>query len=176
MLYFCSFWKEISTNNSVLLVSQILRLFDNILRPNEKYCLSVKASVSRNKFKCNHLKTKKYFINFFCISAIYINFEILWTKRSASEAISFWNYRLQKARLLKCLKSPVSEHLWTVNMLKGPNDCINLHGSVFFYISWSLRNEIRSKNFRLVISEIFRLFFNILTPDENYCLSVKASV
>ena len=28
-------------------------------------------------------------------------------------------------------KSPVSEHLWTVNMLKGPKDCLNLRGSIF---------------------------------------------
>ena len=41
------------------------------------------------------------------------------------------NYRLQKTWLLKCLKSPVSEHLWTVNMLKGPKHCLNLHGSTF---------------------------------------------
>ena len=43
----------------------------------------------------------------------------------------FWNYRLQKAALLKCLKSPLSEHLWTVHMLKGPKNCLNLHGSIF---------------------------------------------
>ena len=45
------------------------------------------------------------------------------------------NHRLQKAWLLKCLKSPVSENLWTVNMLKGPKHCLNLHGSnsvIFF--------------------------------------------
>ena len=25
----------------------------------------------------------------------------------------------------------MSEHLWTVNMLKGPKYCLNLHGSIF---------------------------------------------
>ena len=30
------------------------------------------------------------------------------------------SYRLQKTWLDKCLKSPVSEHPSTVNMLKGP--------------------------------------------------------
>ena len=29
----------------------------------------------------------------------------------------------KKAWLLKCLKSPVSEYLWRVNMLKGPKHC-----------------------------------------------------
>ena len=46
--YFChiflSLRKKISTKNSVLVVSEILRLFVNILPPNEMYCLSVKRS------------------------------------------------------------------------------------------------------------------------------------
>ena len=53
---------------------------------------------------------------------------------SASKIIFFWNYRLEKAELLKCQKSRMSEHLWTVNMLKGlkgPNHFLNLHGSIF---------------------------------------------
>ena len=45
--------------------------------------------------------------------------------------ISYWNYRLEKAELLKSPKNPVSEHLWTVNMLKGPKHCLNLDGSNF---------------------------------------------
>ena len=47
--YFChifrSLWEEMSSKNSVLVVSEILRLFVNILKPHEKYSLSVKASV-----------------------------------------------------------------------------------------------------------------------------------
>ena len=47
--YFChiflSLWKEISSKNSVLVDSEILRLFVNILTPDEKYSLSVKPSV-----------------------------------------------------------------------------------------------------------------------------------
>ena len=47
--YFChvflSFRKEIDSKISVLVVSKILRLFVNILPPNEMYCLSVKTSV-----------------------------------------------------------------------------------------------------------------------------------
>ena len=44
-LIFLSIWRKISSRNSVLVVSEILRLFTNILTPDEKYCLSVKASV-----------------------------------------------------------------------------------------------------------------------------------
>ena len=38
---------------------------------------------------------------------------------------------------------------------------------------WSLWKEIRSKNSVLVVSEILKMFVNILTPDEKYSLSVK---
>ena len=44
-LIFCPIWKEISSKNSVLVVSEILRLFVNILTPDDKYSLSVKAGV-----------------------------------------------------------------------------------------------------------------------------------
>ena len=46
----------------------------------------------------------------------------------------------------------------------------------FCHIFWSLINEISWENSFLIVAEILRLFFNILTPDEKYCLSVKASV
>ena len=45
-----------------------------------------------------------------------------------------WNFRLQKAGLLKNLKSPVSEHLWTVIMLKGSKHYLNLHVSIFVIV------------------------------------------
>ena len=45
--------------------------------------------------------------------------------------ISYWNYRLEKSDLLKSPKKPVSENLLTVNILKGPKHCLNLHGSIF---------------------------------------------
>ena len=64
-LIFWSLWNEVSSKNSVLVVSEILRLFVNILTLDEKYRLSVKASVSRNQFKCNYLKIKKYFFQVF---------------------------------------------------------------------------------------------------------------
>ena len=77
------------------------------------------------------LESKNIFWSFFSIFRIYIKFELLWKKRWASQAITFWNYRLEKVGFLKCLKSLLSEDLWTVNMLKVPKDCLNLHGSIF---------------------------------------------
>ena len=46
----------------------------------------------------------------------------------------------------------------------------------FSHIFWSLWKKISSKNSVLVVSEVLRLFVNILTPDEKSSLSVKASV
>ena len=47
--YFCHiFWsllEKMSSKNSVLLVSEILRVIRNILTPDEKYSLSVTATV-----------------------------------------------------------------------------------------------------------------------------------
>ena len=45
--------------------------------------------------------------------------------------IYLWNYKLEQVGLLKCLNSPVSEHLFIVNMFKDPKDYLNLHGSIF---------------------------------------------
>ena len=66
--YFCqifwSLWKKISSKNSVLIVSEILRHFVKILTPDDKYSLPVKANVYWNQFKCYYLIIKKYFLNF----------------------------------------------------------------------------------------------------------------
>ena len=58
-----SLWTKISSKHFVLLVFEILRLFVNILRPDENYSVSVKAI--SYQFKCNYLKIKKNFLNFF---------------------------------------------------------------------------------------------------------------
>ena len=46
----------------------------------------------------------------------------------------------------------------------------------FSHVFWSFWDEINSKGSFLVVSEILRLFVHILTPDEKYSLTVKASV
>ena len=81
-----------------------------------------------------------------------------------------------KSGLLKSLKSSVSAHLWTVNMLKSAKNCLNLHGSMFVIFFDHSETKGAPKSIFLLVSEIFRLFFNILTPDDKYCISVKASV
>ena len=133
--YFCHiFWSlcnEIWSENFLSVVFEIFRLFVNILTPNGKYSVSVKASVWRNQFKCYYLRIKKNFLNFFLHFPNLHKTPNTFKKRWAWEIICFCIYRLQKAALLKCPRSPVSEHLWTVNMLKGPKNSIYMHGSIF---------------------------------------------
>ena len=57
--------KKFNSKNCVLIVSEILRLFINILTTDDKYSLSVKACVYCNQFKCNFLEIQKCFQNFF---------------------------------------------------------------------------------------------------------------
>ena len=45
--------------------------------------------------------------------------------------MSFRNYRLRNTCFCKCLKSHVSAHPRTINMLKGPKHCCNLHDNSF---------------------------------------------
>ena len=74
----------------------------------------------------------------------------------------------KKTWLLKCLKNPVSEHLWTVSMLKGPKYILNEHGTIFQIFFLSLWYKISTKKLILVVSDILRLFVNMLTPDDKY--------
>ena len=68
------------------------------------------------------------------------------------------------------------QHLWTVNILKSPKDCLNHHASVFIIFFDHYEKKSVQKIFVLAVSQILRLFVNILTPDDMYSLSVKASV
>ena len=50
--------------------------------------------------------------------------------------------KLQTAKhAVRCLKSPVSGHLSTVNMLKGPKRLLNLHDSPFSMFFRTLRED-----------------------------------
>ena len=125
----------INLNDSIFVISfnqsETLRLFVNIFTPDDMYSLSVKAMFNATNSNATISKSENIFLFFFCIYGIYIKFEILWRKRWASEVICFRNYRLQNARLLQCIKSRVSEHLWSINMWKCPKHCLNLHSSIF---------------------------------------------
>ena len=83
--------------------------------------------------------------------------------------ISFWKYRMEKAELLKYPKSNCVRTLIDSQHVK-------LKETVLSYIFWSLGKKITSKNSFLEVFKLLGLFVNILTPDDKYSLSVKASV
>ena len=135
---FWSLWKYIILKNSFFVLYEILRLLVNILTPNDKCSLSVKRITDATNSNAFISKSKIICWIFCCISGIEMNVEILWKKRWASQVISFWNYRRDKARLLKCLKGCVPENFWTIIILKCQKDCLNVDGSIFvilFHIS-----------------------------------------
>ena len=120
------------SKTSFLEVSEILRLFLTIVTPYNMYILSVKASVYRNQFRCNYLTTKKSFLNFFLhfqdLHKILNAFKKqVQPERWFLSKIIAW----KKRSYLSAQKATVSEHLWTVNMLKGPKHCLNMDGSIF---------------------------------------------
>ena len=113
-----------------------------VLSHNQSECLMqpIQMQLSQNQ---------KIFAQFFsAFPESTKNLEYFQRKRWASEVICFWNYKQQKAGLLKCLKSPVSENLWTVNMLKGPKHCTNLYGSIFVTFLITLKqNRVEKLSF-----------------------------
>ena len=106
--YFChifwSLWNKMSLKKSFLVVSEILRLFVKILAPNDNHSLSVKASVKHSQFKCNDLKIKKSFLNFFFICKIYIKLAILWKKKKSWTLFLFEIIDCQKRGYLNAKK------------------------------------------------------------------------
>ena len=113
---------------------------------------------------------------FFCISGIYIKFGILSKKSCVSEVISVWNYWLENAELLKCPKSHRVRTLTDSQDFKGSETLLKSARQYFDDLFWTLWKKISSKNSFSEVPEILRLFVIILTPDNKYILSVKASV
>ena len=73
-------------------------------------------------------------------------------------------------------KKPSVRTLIDSQHIKGSERLLKSARQYFCHIFWSLQKEISCKNSVLIVSKILRMFVNILTPDEKYRLSVKASV
>ena len=74
---------------------------------------------------------------------------------------------------------PIKSPLRTLIESHHVNVSERLHKSArqyFCHIFGSLLKQFSSKNFLLVVSEIMRLFVNILAPIDKHSVSVKASV
>ena len=73
-------------------------------------------------------------------------------------------------------KKPRVRTLIDSHHVKGSEILLKSARQNFPQIYWSLWTKITSKNSILVVSQILRLFVNILTTDEKYSFSLKAGV
>ena len=73
-------------------------------------------------------------------------------------------------------KNPRVRKLMAGQHVKGSESCLTLHGSIFMIFFDHSEVKISWKSSVLVVSEIRRLFVNLLTPDEKYYLSEKTGV
>ena len=81
-----------------------------------------------------------------------------------------------KSWVTEMSKNPRVKTLMHSQHVKGSETHLTSAWKYFRDIFLSFRKKISAKNFVLVVSEIFRLFVNILAPNEMSCVSVKASV
>ena len=108
-----------------------------------------------NQFKCSYLTNKKHSQFLAAFVKFTSDFKIL-KKRSASSVMHFQNYRLRNKWLVKCFKSPVLEQPSTVNMIKCPKHCWNLHGGCFIILfHQSERTSVRKSLPFLMTSILF---------------------
>ena len=77
--------------------------------------------------------------------------------------VCLWNFSLKLVGLLKNLKSPVSEHLLTVNILKGSETVLKPAEQYFCHIFWCLWKEIGWKIFFSSISNLETVCYHIDT-------------
>ena len=69
-------------------------------------------------------------------------------------------------KLVKCLKSLVSEHLAKINMLNSQKNCTTaLPSDCFITLA-----KVELETVRLSVSEILGVFVNTLTADDTYSL------
>ena len=144
---------------SLLVISEILGSFVHTITADDKYSLVI-VSIATNWNTIIEEQTKSFWI-FICICKIYIKFWIFWKTRWPSFLMYFRKNGLQMASLDKCRKSPVSEHRWTVNILKDPKHCKNLLGSTFIrFCHHSERNGVRK-----CLSKWYLKFYSSLWTD-----------
>ena len=89
-------------------------------------------------------------------------------KRRVSSPNYYRNYSIRKRCLLKRLKGVASAHHSIINVSTGSKHCSSSQRHHYFHIFPWIRDKLSWKKSPLVISEIFRLFVNTLTPDEKY--------
>ena len=87
------------------------------------------------QFKFNYLRIKNFYTNFSAFLKFTSNFEYFEKKRWLASLIYLW-----KTWWIKCLTNPVLEHALTVNTLKGPKHCPNLHDRALIIFFLTLKD------------------------------------
>ena len=127
----------------LVMISEILELFVDTLAVNDKYFLRNRGNLPQPILM--QLSNKQITFSRFLAPV----FKSTWRlkhveKRMTLIAYLFWKLQTVKYVVKKCLKSPVSEHPLTVNMLEGPKRCWNLHDSIFIIFCYhSEGNRVR---------------------------------
>ena len=84
-----------------------------------------------NMFRCKYLRKKKVFLNIFLHFRSLDSILKIFKKKVTLIADVILNLRTPKMWLDKCLKSPVSEHPSTSNMVNGSKHSWNLNYGTF---------------------------------------------
>ena len=126
---FLSLWKKWSWKMSLSVISEILGLsLTHWLQMTT--ILFMKVEIYHNQFKCNYVR-KKNFSPHFLIQFWNLN-QILNILKKKDDPQSLC---VPKMWLDKSLKTSVSEHRFTINMVKGTKECRNLYWGTFIQIS-----------------------------------------
>ena len=121
---------QLSREKSLFLTCEILGLPVNTFAAAEKDPV-LHRLIKKYQFRCNYLRNKNLFLNFF-LHFWNLN-EIL---KILTKKMTFIDFVISKLRTPKtwsdkCLKSPLSEDPSKSNMVNVPNHCWNLHHSIF---------------------------------------------
>ena len=100
---------------SLLVISEIWGLFVNTLTADDKYSLHTSENF-RQTIQVQLSKKLNFFPLFYFISEVYIKLSKFW-KKITLISCAFQKLWTAKTWLDKCLKSPISEHRSTANML-----------------------------------------------------------
>ena len=111
-----------------------------------KCILFLKEAISFNIFRCNYHRNEKYFLNFFLDFVNLDSVLDIFKKKITVVADVFWTYGLRETWLDKCLKSPLSEHRSSSNMVNGPKHCWNINDRSFIIFIYPCENNLDGKS------------------------------
>ena len=123
---------KLSCKMSVLVTSEIFRLFVNTLTPDDKYSRRFIQIFLQQLQTPLSQKGMAFFWIFYCISEMCMKFRTFWKKRRVSCPNYYRNCCIRKRSLLKRLKGLSSAHHLVINVLTGSKHWWSQHGTTIF--------------------------------------------